>query len=122
MNDPLLTGGPAPLPPAGDAALRPAAAAPRPQPAPKREEESAAAGAGRRPEPTPEALQAAVDRINQSVNFRVEVEPARGSGLPVVTIRDRVTGEIIRQIPPKAFVSAADDLDRLRGLLFEKVA
>ncbi len=73
------------------------------------------------PAPDPE-LQAAMAKINQSMNFRVEMEAAQGTGLPVITIRDRATGEIIRQIPPKLFVAATRQIDSTRGFLFEKVA
>jgi len=72
-----------------------------------------------RPDPQ---LQEAMAKINQSANFRVEMETAKGTGLPVITIRDRATGEIIRQIPQKLFVAAAQQIDSNRGFLFEKVA
>jgi len=81
------------------------------------------ASGARDPAPAPDPqLQEAMAKINQSANFRVEMETAKGTGLPVITIRDRATGEIIRQIPPKLFVAAARQLDSTRGLLFEKVA
>jgi len=80
-------------------------------------------GEVRDPTPAPDPqLQAAMTKINQSMNFRVEMEAAEGTGLPVITIRDRATGEIIRQIPPKLFVAAARQIDSTRGFLFEKVA
>jgi len=72
-------------------------------------------------QPDPQ-LQEAMAKINQSANFRVEMETAKGTGLPVITIRDRATGEIIRQIPQKLFVAAAQQIDSNRGFLFEKVA
>jgi len=72
-------------------------------------------------QPDPQ-LQEAMTKINQSANFRVEMETAKGTGLPVITIRDRATGEIIRQIPAKLFVASARQIDSSRGFLFEKVA
>lgn len=66
-------------------------------------------------------LQAAMDKINQSANFRVEIETAKGMALPVITVRDRATGEIIRQLPPKQFVAATRQIDSTPGFLFEKV-
>lgn len=73
------------------------------------------------PPPDPQ-LQEAMTKINQSANFRVEIEAAKGMALPVITIRDRATGEIIRQMPPRLFVAAAGQIDSTHGLLFEKVA
>lgn len=75
------------------------------------------------PAPTPDPqVQEAIDKINRSANFRVEMEAAKGMALPVITIRDRVTGEIISQMPPKAFVAAAGKIDSTFSGLFEKVA
>ncbi len=71
-----------------------------------------------RPAVTPQALDAAIAQFNRSVNFRVDP----GSGHQVVTIRDRATGETIRQIPSDAFLALAKRMDEMRGILFEKVA
>jgi len=72
--------------------------------------------------PSPEAVDAAMERINQSANFRVELDTANGIALPVITIRDRVTGEIIRQMPPTTFAAVANRMDQMRGMFVEKEA
>lgn len=71
-----------------------------------------------RPPATPQALDAAIAQFNRSVNFRVDAD----SGQQVITIRDRATGETIRQIPSDTFLALAEHMDEMRGILFEKVA
>ena len=66
----------------------------------------------------PHVLEAAIAKFNRSVNFRVDQE----TGDPVITIRDRATGETIRQIPSDTFLALSKRMDDMRGILFEKVA
>ncbi|HBB41502.1 MAG: hypothetical protein COW73_04665 [Nitrospirae bacterium CG18_big_fil_WC_8_21_14_2_50_70_55] len=75
-------------------------------------------GATPRSSAAPQALDAAMAQFNRSVNFRVDQE----TGHQVITIRDRATGETIRQIPPDVFLALAKHMEQMRGVLFEKVA
>jgi flagellar protein FlaG len=72
----------------------------------------------RQPPATPQALDTAISQFNRSVNFRID----QNTGHQVITIRDRATGETIRQIPSKTFLALAERMDEMRGILFEKVA
>jgi len=63
-------------------------------------------------------LQAAIDKFNRSVNFRID----RETGLNVITIRDKATNEIIRQFPPEEFLTLVSRMEEMRGLFFEEVA
>jgi len=65
-----------------------------------------------------ERLQAAMDKFNRSVNFRID----RETGLNVITIRDKATNEIIRQFPPEEFLTLVSRMEEMRGLFFEEVA
>lgn len=62
-------------------------------------------------------LQEAIAKFNRSVNFRVD----EATGRSVVTIRDRVTGEVIREIPSREFLDLVVRLDEMRGFFFEEV-
>jgi len=65
-----------------------------------------------------ERLQAAMDKFNRSVNFRID----RETGINVITIRDRATHEVIRQFPPEEFLTLVSRMEEMRGLFFEEVA
>ena len=65
-----------------------------------------------------EHLQAAMDKFNRSVNFRID----RETGINVITIRDRATHEVIRQFPPEEFLTLVSRMEEMRGLFFEEVA
>jgi len=65
-----------------------------------------------------ERLQAAIDKFNRSVNFRID----RETGKNVITIRDRATQEVIRQFPSEEFLTLVSRMEEMRGLFFEEVA
>ena len=64
-----------------------------------------------------EQLHNAIAKFNRSVNFSVDQD----TGITVLTVRDRDTKEIIRQIPPEEFLSLVSRLDEMRGLFFEEI-
>jgi len=65
-----------------------------------------------------EQLNEAMAKFNRSVNFRVDQD----TGITVLTVRDRATQEVIRQIPPDEFLTLVSRLDEMRGIFFEEMA
>jgi len=65
-----------------------------------------------------EQLNEAMAEFNRSVNFRVDQD----TGITVLTVRDRATQEVIRQIPPDEFLTLVSRLDEMRGIFFEEMA
>ena len=65
-----------------------------------------------------EQLNEAMAEFNRSVNFRVDQD----TGITVLTVRDRATQEVIRQIPPDEFLTLVLRLDEMRGIFFEEMA
>ncbi len=70
-------------------------------------------------------LQAAVSDMNdfvQSVNRNIDFQLDDDSGRVVVSITDRETGGIIRQIPSEEALKLAESLSEARSLLFNTEA
>jgi len=70
-----------------------------------------------------QTIQEAVHLLNQQINSNnrglgFHVDEAVGG--PVVTVRSTETGEVVRQIPNETIVNVAHNLDRMKGLLFNK--
>jgi uncharacterized FlaG/YvyC family protein len=63
-------------------------------------------------------LGTALDRVEG--DFSVSVD--RDSGMVIVRITDEVTGEIVRQIPPKELLEADRSMERIVGLLVDDQA
>ena len=63
-------------------------------------------------------LGTALDKVEG--DFSVSVD--RDSGFVIVRITDEVTGEIVRQIPPKELVEADRNMERIVGLLVDDQA
>lgn len=68
-------------------------------------------------------LQVSIDRLNEqmldggrNVTFYIDQELGR----PIVEVRNRDTGEIIRQIPNETVVRVAHNIEALKGLLMNK--
>jgi flagellar protein FlaG len=68
-------------------------------------------------------LQVSIDRLNEqmldggrNVIFYIDQELGR----PIVEVRNRDTGEIIRQIPTETVVRVAHNIEALKGLLMNK--
>jgi uncharacterized FlaG/YvyC family protein len=100
-------------------------AGPRPAVAAKQDKEQTDVSQERRAEPSAESVKAVAQRIetylktvNRALEFRVD-EP---SGRTVVTVRDSVTGEVIRQIPNEDVLRFAEMAeDQTIVLVSEKV-
>ncbi|MFL6659898.1 MAG: flagellar protein FlaG [Massilia sp.] len=77
------------------------------------------------PEPSAEQLQQAVKNINtalqvksQDLEFSVDTDSAR----LVVTVTDKTTHEVIRQMPSKEALEIAKAIDHLQSLLIRQTA
>lgn len=63
-------------------------------------------------------LASAGARINEVLRpYGLEFEPDETSGRTVIRVVDRLTGEVIRQIPPEEMLAIAERLDEARGRL-----
>ena len=72
-------------------------------------------------QPQEEQVAEAVGRIEefvQSVQRNLEFSVDDDTGDSVVTVRDRVTDEVIRQIPSEDMLDIAKRLDEIGGVLF----
>ena len=72
------------------------------------------------PEQSRKNVQEAIDRLNdvmkktaQSLNFKMD----DAINAPVVTVRNTVTGEVVRQIPNEVVIKVAHNIDTMKGLL-----
>lgn len=63
-------------------------------------------------------LASAGARINEVLRpYGLEFEPDESSGRVVIRVVDRLTGELIRQIPPEEMLAVAERLNEARGRL-----
>jgi len=71
--------------------------------------------------PDAQAVREAVDRINaflKSAQRDLDIEIDKETGIVVVKVVDRESGEVIRQIPPEETLAIAKNLDTVQGVLF----
>ncbi len=101
------------------------AQAPAPSAAAAAPTQTAAALQQAEPAPTTEQLTHALKSINnalqvrsQDLEFSVDSESAR----TIVTVTDKTTHEVIRQMPTKEAMEIAKALDRLQSLLIRQTA
>ena len=65
-------------------------------------------------------LEQAIEQINvqaQGLSPALKFEPDADSGVVVIKVLNRETGEVIRQLPPEAVVKAAESGDSLPSLV-----
>lgn len=73
------------------------------------------------------AIEEAVEKVNQAASNlspppQLKFEPDEDRGVVVIKVLDRVTGEVIRQLPPEAVIEAAEQADDgLPSLIAESV-
>lgn len=90
----------------------PAAPAATPPPAPDAREQAA--------RPDAEAVKQAAERIAaylRSAQRDLDISVDKDTGIVVVKVVDRESGEVIRQIPPEEVLSIAKHLDSAQGVL-----
>ena len=63
-----------------------------------------------------EVLNEALSRKNTSAQIRKDEELNRF----LVTIKDKDSGEIVREVPPEALLKFARNLEELKGILFDE--
>ena len=68
-----------------------------------------------------ESLQAANERLaDRGTSISMAVD--RVTNMVIVQVKDRDTGDTVRQIPPEAAMQVARNIDRLTGILVDKKA
>lgn len=68
-----------------------------------------------------ESLQAANERLaDRGTSISMAVD--RATNMVIVQVKDRDTGDTVRQIPPEAAMQVARNIDRLTGILVDKKA
>lgn len=77
------------------------------------------------PEQSRKHVQEAIDRLNdamkktnQSLNFKMDDV----INSPVVTVRNSVTGDVVRQIPNEVVVHVAHNIEKMKGLLHNSMS
>lgn len=83
------------------------------------------ADAAKNEEPNTKQVESAVEKLNKfvktsssDVQFSVDEE----SGIRIISVVDKETKEVIRQMPTKEVVEMARALDKLQGLLIKQTA
>ena len=65
-----------------------------------------------------EQLNAEMKRSNQELRFSMD----NVLDMPVVTVRNSTTGDVVRQIPNETTIRVAHNVDKLKGVLFSDEA
>lgn len=60
-----------------------------------------------------------IGRYLKDFNIQLDYSVEKKTGDLVVRVKDRDTGDVIRQIPPEALVKLREKLKELRGVLFD---
>ena len=58
--------------------------------------------------------------VNIIHNVDLQFSVNKDSGRIMVTVTDKDTGEVIREIPPKEFVKFAEKFDEMVGMIFDQ--
>ena len=85
---------------------------------PARADSSAAASSPLSPE-TVQQLAAELDAAVSGLDGDYSISVDKDSGMIIVRITDAVTGEIVKQIPPKELLEADRSMERIVGLLVD---
>lgn len=77
------------------------------------------------PEKMRQQLQQAIEQLNEDMrksNQELRFSMDKVLDVPVVTVKNSVTGDVVRQIPNEVTVRVAHNVDKLKGLLFNNNA
>jgi len=66
-----------------------------------------------------ESVEAANERLEQA-GQRIDISIDKATNIVVVQVRDRESGETIRQIPPEEALQVTRNIDRLTGILVDR--
>ena len=74
-----------------------------------------------------QAVQAKLDEIVSHLNVKMEVRDKslnfsvdEVSNRVMVTVTDKVSGEVVRQVPSEAILKVAHNIEALKGILFDR--
>ena len=74
-----------------------------------------------------QAVQAKLDEIVSHLNVKMEVRDKslnfsvdKVSNRVMVTVTDKVSGEVVRQVPSEAILKVAHNIEALKGVLFDR--
>ena len=74
-----------------------------------------------------QAVQAKLDEIVSHLNVKMEVRTKslnfsvdEVSNRVMVTVTDKVSGEVVRQVPSEAILKVAHNIEALKGVLFDR--
>ena len=69
-----------------------------------------------------DTVQRKLEKFKEVMKSEAEFKIDRKTGMVIVKIKDRETGEVIRQIPPEVVVKLAKTIEEFLGLLFDERA
>lgn len=75
------------------------------------------------PETVQQNLKAAIEHLNKQMHNTgrtLGFSMDESVSMPIVTVRNSSTGEVIRQIPSEAVVKVAHTLESLKGMLYDE--
>ena len=69
-----------------------------------------------------ETIQKKMEKFRNIVKSEAEFKIDRKTGMVIVKIKDKETGEVVRQIPPEVVVRLARTIEEFLGMLFDERA
>lgn len=69
-----------------------------------------------------ETIQKKMEKFRRIVKSEAEFRIDRKTGMVIVRIKDKETGEVVRQIPPEVVVRLARTIEEFLGMLFDERA
>ena len=67
-----------------------------------------------------DAMQKKLEKFREVLKSEAEFKVDRSTGMVIVKIKDKETGEVIRQIPPEVVVRLAKTIEEFLGLLLDE--
>ncbi len=67
-----------------------------------------------------EKFKAKLEKLRRIFNTEAEFSIDKDTNMVIVKIKDKDTGEVIRQIPPEVVLKIAKTIDEFLGLLFDE--
>ena len=89
-------------------------------------EHSSPSGASASAQPTPQQVQAAVDVSNKVLQSKtsseLEFSVEKGTGMTVVKLIDRQSGDVLMQFPSQQMLDIAKTIDQVTGAIIQQTA
>ncbi len=67
-------------------------------------------------------VQKKLEKFKEILKDEAEFRVDKSTGMVIVKIKDKETGEVVRQIPPEVVVRLAKTIDEFLGMLFDERA